>query len=439
MSRSNGQGTFSVFDGGAAISLGGANDAVWKSKNNWFVARENYVYKIPMPDENPIVYERRKKRFENEVKALLALDAHEEIVSVISYCLETDNSTNHPFYKMPRYKRVDDFPSWQMIDLFQQFLSLAKALSAIHQEGFFHRDIKPENILYSDKTNGFLFSDFGLVTGADVDSVTGPAEHVGPRYFAPPEFDDPAQIKYMKKDPVWSASADFYMFAKTIWALLQSRTQGRTGSSCFGGEFNRRRSEHRISETIIAELVHRHNCNTDPNFEPFYDLMEGATRDNYKKRLRDSEAISLLEEQIRYLRSWSEGYSIASPAHQISAALDGADDCITQGGFSRDPQTIAATIGRLKSAFNSMRIVPSQGLIEIDRIESRVSKKDNCCFVTISNQPSFSLKSARVVRYMGIIKTLLIFQDHIEIEPVVREFVLEPETNRLVVPTELWI
>ena len=408
-----------------------------ESTNSWLIKKGLYVYKIPKPDDDSKTYERRKKRLKNEVEALKRLQSCREVIPVISSGLGKEGNHIHQFYKMPQCKKLSELSRQSVVDLFKQFVSLANALSSMHTNGLFHRDIKPDNILHYAKEGCLVFSDFGLVTGENIKSITGPHEHVGPRYFSPPEFSDATQIKLMKSDARWSSSADFYMFAKTIWAFLRYHFEEGNSLICFGGEFNRRKADYRLSEDACAVPGHGPCQNGAPNLEPFYDFMDGTTKNDHRGRLSDSKAVDLLKQQADYLNAWLEGQDTATPSHKISAALDGIEGCVSKGEFAREAATIYKTLNRLKPFLKKLEIRSSNESIAINNLEFQLLTNGDPCIASFDKEQStFSLKGSR---FKCKIKTLLVFADHVEIEAFADAFEVENDTRQLTGSLELWI
>ena len=160
---------------------------------------------------------KRKERFCREVQVMLAISDYCPIPPILFH----DLSTERPFFAMPWYSNgsfeqaidgrlyVNDLSGG-----IARLISIAQALSTLHQLGYAHRDVKPSNILLDD--NHILLADFGLALSVTDDDgrLTATSEAVGSRLYIAPE--NASGIN----DAVDQRPADFYAFGKMVWATL---------------------------------------------------------------------------------------------------------------------------------------------------------------------------------------------------------------------------
>lgn len=132
----------------------------------------------------------------------------------------------------------------------EQMFALGNCIRQLYKLGFVHRDIKPKNLLLFD--GRLCLSDFGLVRNiADADKhITEMNEPLGPRAIRPPEFQSIEEI-----DGVDYQKSDVYLYAKTIWMVLNCNNSG------FLEEYSRNRNAVYIDKDKLqietAEPLHR--------------------------------------------------------------------------------------------------------------------------------------------------------------------------------------
>src|SRR5947208_10485454 len=93
-------------------------------------------------------------------------------------------------------------------------VKVAQAFAAVHSEAVAHRDGKPANVLLSD--DSLVLSDFGLclLVDDDAERLTALEEAIGSRRYIAPENESGIN------ETVDQRPADFYAFAKILWATL---------------------------------------------------------------------------------------------------------------------------------------------------------------------------------------------------------------------------
>lgn len=88
-------------------------------------------------------------------------------------------------------------------------VQLASGLEALHAAGIVHRDVKPSNVVLARDGRAVLV-DFGLATGAGLDTLTRTGEFAGSLPYAAPE-----QVQRGARDV--DARADLYSLAATLY------------------------------------------------------------------------------------------------------------------------------------------------------------------------------------------------------------------------------
>lgn len=134
--------------------------------------------------------------------------------------------------------------------------------------------------VYLDQLHMYL-ADFGLVWNAKdtEDHITEVNDHLGPIVIRPPELqliEDIESVDYRK--------SDVYLFAKTLWMLLEHDSIG------FLSEYSR--SDENV---YIYKNTEKHMLETA---EPLHRLMEGATKHNWGERITIDDCLFYLEEQL---------------------------------------------------------------------------------------------------------------------------------------------
>lgn len=149
------------------------------------------------------------KRFEREIRTLMALNGKRGIVPILGYNLNAEP----PFYAMPLMKggtlaqHVGKLEHAVVRDLLRHF---ADVLQHVHERGGLHRDIKPANVLLDSKGVPAV-GDFGL--GNDPACTVMLTAHAcgTPGYMAP-ELTQPFGTA--------STASDVYALGATAFELL---------------------------------------------------------------------------------------------------------------------------------------------------------------------------------------------------------------------------
>jgi len=203
-----------------------------------------------------------RRRFEDEIKALKFLRAHNCFVSEILSTSKLDRSGTIPWYEMPLYTPYKKtYKTKSVKEICDDFFLLSLTLFVIHELEHYHRDIKLDNLLINNK-NWPLFSDFGLATFKAKSNITTRNEKVGPRWTIAPEMERTAASSAPDK-------ADIYSFGKTLWVALSRHEQGFEGEYVSGSQMDLRRHTHLTNQFIDpAEVIIKACCQNDPNKRP---------------------------------------------------------------------------------------------------------------------------------------------------------------------------
>ena len=163
----------------------------------------------------------RHGRFEREIRTMLEL--HAAGLGFIPPVIDSGMEKDKPYYVIPWYplgSLADLIDSGRYVGQIEEGLTLladvARRIARVHASGVAHRDIKPGNILISGA--GPMIADFGLclTTPEEMETIrlTPSHEVVGSRFYVAPENESG-----MNEDDD-QRPADFYAFAKVIWATL---------------------------------------------------------------------------------------------------------------------------------------------------------------------------------------------------------------------------
>ncbi len=211
---------------------GGGNGVVFQAMAYSSKGEEGGICAVKLLKE---LSERRKDRFDNEIRILELLD-HKKITKVFGYGTERlgDEQVEVPWVAMElggvnlrQYLDTHKLP----IDVQTSVgvcRQICQALEHIHDKRIIHRDLKPANIVWrdnEDRDNVFLI-DFGIakligedVSGRKMDSFTSANEFVGPANFSSPEL-----LAYArdKSHPVDQRS-DLFQLGLILWFLATNQ------------------------------------------------------------------------------------------------------------------------------------------------------------------------------------------------------------------------
>lgn len=105
-------------------------------------------------------------------------------------------------------------------------------------------------------------------------------DRLGPQGIRPPEFQTVVDV-----DNVDYRKSDVYLYAKTIWMVLQCNKSG------FSSEYSR-------TDDNVYIVKEKYQLETA---EPLHCLMEGATKHNYWERIDIDACLFYLENQLRVI------------------------------------------------------------------------------------------------------------------------------------------
>ena len=165
---------------------------------------------------DPENFEKSRKRFELEAKALARLD-HPNIVRVLDF----GEYEGRPYLVMDYIpggtlkQRLDKPMPWKEACAF--LIPIAEALQYAHDHKIIHRDVKPSNILI--KADGTpMLSDFGIAKMLEMDDtldLTGTSTGIGTPHYMAPE-----QIKGLNYDN----RIDIYALGVVLFEIITGKT-----------------------------------------------------------------------------------------------------------------------------------------------------------------------------------------------------------------------
>ena len=133
-----------------------------------------------------------------EIKTMIALKGHPNIVYIEDYAVEADpeNTTWTIFIRMEYLTPFSEYVQTHSLsesDVIRLGKDLCSALSACEKNGILHRDIKPSNIFISPATGLFKLGDFGVARKMDrtsgVYSSKGTFPYMAPEVFSGRPYD----------------------------------------------------------------------------------------------------------------------------------------------------------------------------------------------------------------------------------------------------------
>jgi ABC-type branched-subunit amino acid transport system substrate-binding protein/serine/threonine protein kinase len=133
------------------------------------------VKEIQPPCSNdPLVLQRARERFDNEVRALLSLGEHDRIPRLLaSFQERTCSQGGENFYLILEYiegrplsHELDEITAntrWSEARVINFLHALLPVIEFVHQNYGIHRDIKPSNLIRRSSDNRIFLIDFGAV------------------------------------------------------------------------------------------------------------------------------------------------------------------------------------------------------------------------------------------------------------------------------------
>jgi serine/threonine protein kinase len=105
----------------------------------------------------------RLKRFKNEITFCQRQD-HRNIVKVVDTGSTAAKGVKCPFYVMRRFTGTlrTHMRELRPDDALKAFSQLLDGVEAAHLSNVWHRDLKPENVLWDERDNTLVVSDFGI-------------------------------------------------------------------------------------------------------------------------------------------------------------------------------------------------------------------------------------------------------------------------------------
>lgn len=278
-------GSHGIYIVGKKLGSGGNGEVYtveMESSDDSLVDSNSYVVKILAANSNDNKeLKKREDRFKKEINTVIGFqDRVTGIIPIYDASIMSESEAELLWYVMP-FAEAYISRNYTIDRRLEQMLKLGRCLQQIHNLGFAHRDIKPKNLLVWK--NDIYLSDFGLVwnINSEDDHITEVNDRLGPQAIRPPEL-QPVE----KVDGVDYRQSDIYLFAKTIWMVLNCNNNG------FPGEYSRKNN---------LVYIERGKLNIK-TAEPLHQMLEGATKDNYWERITLLQCLALLKDQLKIVR-----------------------------------------------------------------------------------------------------------------------------------------
>lgn len=247
-----------------------------------FSKSKEYVIKfLTIDNEDEKEYRKKELRFKKEIEIVISLQNDIiGIIPILDSSLDVSTKDEQLWYIMPRAQSYSPL-DYSVDQRLNQMLQLGNCLSQLHKMGYAHRDIKPKNLLiYQGK---MCLSDFGLVWNYDdqAEHITEVNDRLGPMAIRPPELQPIERI-----EGVDYRKSDVYLYAKTIWMVLNCNNRG------FPGTYSRD-----LDEVYIDKEKYQFET-----AEPLHCLLEKATKHNFWERLDIDDCLIHLNDQIKVVR-----------------------------------------------------------------------------------------------------------------------------------------
>ncbi|MDF1663124.1 MAG: WD40 repeat domain-containing serine/threonine-protein kinase, partial [Planctomycetota bacterium] len=381
--------------------------------------RRDVAIKILKSDENN---DKDRKRFLREAEALARLK-HPHIVKIYDYgdfddqvyivmdCLEGENLSK--IVGSDKETSIDQYVRW--------LLTIAEALSVVHDEGLVHRDLKSHNIIIDWDQNAHLL-DFGLVFLSDARSRLTKTEGS----LGTPAYMSPEQARGKAVD----ARADIYGWGATLYECLTQRVP---------------------FEGVTAINVLHKVINEDPQEPSFWNRRVPADLDviclkclekDPKNRYQNAE--ELAADLKRFLsgeailarpRTWAEKNWRRIQRHKVAASLSfaliltifvGAAGLALQWKQNYETEQnyfeeIASKNRQLENAaeIDKKRILEielqkDQLVVERDKVEERQRRVAQNKKLAKNSSASFIMKFSRYLAVIGESPKSIGFRDEIE-------------------------
>jgi serine/threonine protein kinase len=295
----------------------------------------------------------RRERFVREVSTMESLrDQGIALPEIVEHDLELDP----PYFVMPWYeegslesKVADRSYAEAPLDGLELLIRIAYELERLHAADFAHRDLKPANILLSKE--GPLLADFGLCLPIDEEAarLTMTAEAIGSRFYIAPENESGMN------ESVDQRPADFYAFAKVLWALLAGRTppaRELVGSPELRLERVLDDARFAILDTLLDDLL-----NTDPrvrlaDWRVVIDELEAFRR--VLSGIQSSSKPGDLKDAMRLAQRLGQSPSVQSLSQQRTSEQRMRDWATSQvvGRLMQEASTMSDELSALTKATN---------------------------------------------------------------------------------------
>lgn len=224
--------------------------------------------------------EKKKRRFENEIKAVKLFN-HPNIVKLVDFNLETDDPYMVSEFCEGGELTFEKISKLSNVEKLTLFSSICGAIGYAHKNDpqIIHRDIKPANILLKKDKKTPAVADFGIClnTQDGLERLTSILESVGPKKFIAPELADG------KADEV-TPSSDVYSLGKLLYWMFAGKVMNRENFS-------------------NAPWDLRSKKNPDHTFHFLYEIFEDSIVEDPQKRYSDANVLKkVVDEFIEYIK-----------------------------------------------------------------------------------------------------------------------------------------
>lgn len=208
---------------------------------------------------------KRQARFDQELKSLLAVAGHPNVVALVDTGAYRDDKLSHYVMEKADGSLAGQAPrrGYPPVRAFEIYRDVLAGVKTLHDAKIIHRDIKPDNVLMFGARA--KIADTGLCLIAEDERFTPTFEAVGPRYYMAPELEGGRNLDVDYR-------ADLYSLGKLLYWLLSGGTT-------------------LVRETFRAD-GHDLARTRAPGLEPFNAVFERTLTTNTKARYASIDVLA---------------------------------------------------------------------------------------------------------------------------------------------------